>query len=466
MWRAASIRRPSAWSMVYGWAALTAWALASFLVASAPPAAHAQIFLASNPHPGFTVGPLFLRASVSPELGPVTVDILWSLVLPPGRSAAEVAQDLYLFWPGPVVGRETAGKPDPDLARYVEARGFTVIDEGQVALLAHGVRQMGRDVAADPPAGGAPFVTFVREGGPLGLTAPATYVRIPWTPRLANRDWLMNLRLTLRNAITPRKAGWFENVFWGERHLVSISFNDVRHQALFPMYLEHRDRVVRLADEPSQILINFPHSDRLKIDEVSPPSSSRRLSESLESTEVVSLFLDRSEGITPQVLTVQFGYFSGVQAWAPVLIPTLFFVLGNLAGVLVRTVAERLGKSLAGRVHFGPPSERGGGRQSGVVLSREVLARIVPGTTTADEVRRLCGPDTEQLEKLAAPDRRTLVYRGRRVVPQPRRTFGWLTTVGAWDVEDHEVEIELEREVVKDLQARVRRSRLERVEGG
>ena len=440
-----------------------AWILAAHLLCAGPSAAAAQVFLAGRPEPAFTIGPLFLRADVGPQRGPVTVDVLWSLVLPPGRSAV-AAQDLYLLWPGAVTGDAALGRPDPELARYVEARGFAVIDEGRLPLLAQSIQQMGRDLPPERVPGGASFVTFVRQGGPLGLTAPATYVRIPWNPKLGDRRWMMDLRLTALDLIQPRKASWLENLFRGPRYQLSLSFNDVRSRALFPMYFEHRDRVVHLAEEPSQILLEFAVADRLKIDEVSPPSAHRRLSETLENTEVVSHFLDPSEGLSPQVLTVQFAYFSGVQAWAPILIPTLFFVLGNLAGVLVRTVADRLGKRLAWRVRFGPPRVDGGSRQTGVILSRETLARLVPGATTYDDVLRICGPEVEQFEQMAAPDRRTLLYRGRRVVPQRRRTFGWLMTVGVWIVEHHEVEIELERDVVADVRARVRRSRLDHPE--
>lgn len=440
------------------------WLLGALLVCGAPAAAQAQLFLATSPGPAFSIGPLFVRASVSPDLGPVTVDVLWSLVFSPGHEPGAVAQDLYLLWPSAVTGDATVRKSDPDLVRHVETRGFAVTDEGRLPLLAQSVQQMGRDLPPEPVAGGAPFVTFVRQGGPLGLTAPATYIRIPWTPKLASRDWLMNLRLTVPDLVRPKKASWVEEVFGGHRHLLSISFNDARSRALFPLYFEHRDRVVRLADEPSQLLINFASADRLKIDEVSPPSSSRRLSESLENTEVVSYFLDRSDGISPQVLTVQFAYFSGLQAWAPILIPTLFFVLGNLAAVLVRSVADRVGKRLAGRVQFGPPGSGSGGRQTGVILSRETITRIVPGATTYAEVLQLCGPDAEQVDKLPSPEPRTLVYRGRRVMPQGRWTFGWLTTVRLWNVEHHELEIELDRDVVTDVKARVRRSRLDRFE--
>src|SRR3970282_1048851 len=190
-------------------------------------------------------------------------------------------------------------------------------------------------------------------GAPLGLTGPATYTRIPWAPEAANRVWLMDLRMTLNGLLKPKRVSWIEDLFWGPRHLISIGFNDVRPRAVFPIYLEHRDRVVRLAADPSQLGVNFADADHLQIDGGFPRTRSRRLSESLESTEVVSLFLDKSEGLTPQVLTVQFGYFSGLQAWTPILIPLLFFILGNAAGPLLARVAMRLGKNVVSRVRVG-----------------------------------------------------------------------------------------------------------------
>ncbi|HEU5322718.1 MAG TPA: hypothetical protein VFX28_18065 [Methylomirabilota bacterium] len=434
-----------------------AWALAALLVAAGPAAADAQVFMASRPHPPFTVGPLFVRASVGSSLGPVEVDVLWSVVVPPTRAGADVEQDLFLLWPSAVRPVPGLGPPDAALARYVRERGFDVIEEGRVALLAENLYADGP--AAVPERGGAPFVTFVRGSSPLGLSAPATYVRLPWSPRFVNRTWIMDLRLTVPGLVRAKASSWVEDVFWGRRFLVSVSFNDVRHRAVFPLYFENRDRVVRLADDPSQLLINLAEVDRLKVDEVFPPNSSRRLSESLETTEVVSLFLDRSEGLTPQVLTVQFAYFSGVQAWAPVIIPVLFFLLGNVAGGVLRTLAEKASRRLAGRVEFGrPKAERE--RQTGVLLARETVAKLVPGETTYADVLRLCGADVEESQRLHTPDRRTLVYRGRRLVPRRRQVFGWLATVKHWDVEDHEVVIELEQDRVKDVQARIRRARL------
>jgi hypothetical protein len=429
-------------------------------VLAVPTAGHAQVFLASRPAPTFTIGPLFVRANVGPQRGPVVVELLWSLVVPPGATAA-AAEDLYLLWPGTVTDRPGAGPPSPELARYVESRGFAVVDEGRLPLSA-------RNVAADSPAevvaGGAPFVTYVGQGGPLGLTTPASWIRIPSSPKLADRRWMLELRLSVPDLTRPRPASWLERLFWGPRYRVALGFHDLQSRALFPMYLEHRDRVVRLAEEPSQILLNFSQANRLKIEDVAPAAAHRGLSETLENTEVVSHFLDPSEGLSPQVLSVAFAYFSGLQAWAPVLIPTLFFVLGNLAAVVVRTVADRIGRLLAGRLRFAPPGADGGARQTGVVLSRETLARILPGVTTYADVLRLCGPEVEHTAELNAPNRRTLVYRGRRLVPQRRHSFGWLMTVRAWTVEHHEVEIELAGDVVADVRARVRRSPLERSE--
>jgi hypothetical protein len=95
-----------------------------------------------------------------------------------------------------------------------------------------------------------------------------------------------------------------------------------------------------------------------------------------------------------------------------------------------------------------------------VILDRDTLTRIAPGTTTYQEVLQLCGHDVEERVTLAEPDRKTLVYRGRRIIPHHRRLAGVLAAVTYWDVEDHEVEIIVERDVVRDVQAHVRRSRL------
>jgi hypothetical protein len=435
-----------------------AWILVMLLLAaSAPGAAWAQVFLASKPNPEFTIGPLFVRATVTPDRQAVTLDVLWSLSIPPRTSGAAIEQDLYLLWPNAVDGDTASGPPDPALAAYVKSRGFTPIAEGRLPLLAKSLYRIGDELPPEPVRGGAPFVTFVRQGGPLGLTSPVTYVRIPWTPLLANRTWQMDLRMELTDLIKQRKATWIEDLFWGPQQALSLTFDDVRPRALFPLYFERRDHVVRLGDDPSQLMVNLSDADHVKIHDVYPGSARRRLSDTLDSTEEIALFLDASEGISPQVLTVQFGYFRGMRSWAPVLIPIAFFALGNLAMPIFMSIVRRVSAALKGRVQFGPGRAE---RETGAVLSRETLARIVPGQTTYEQVLRYCGPEAEEHEQLTAPGRRTVIYRGRRVVPQGRRRLGWLATVSRWSIEEHEVEIALDRAVVTDVQARVRRTPL------
>jgi hypothetical protein len=423
------------------------------LLASAAPA-RAQLFFAARPESGWRVGPLMLRASVGPEVGPARVSVLFSVVLPAGRSAQP--QDLYLLWPGEVEREPRLGPPEPALARSVEALGFDVIGEGRLPLFAQSLASVPDRPSVQGVAGGAPFVTFVQTGGALGLSPPATWIRIPWTPRLVDRSWLMEVSLLSRALIKPRAATWVEEVVLGRRHVFSMSFNEVRDRPLFPMYFAHRDRVVRLADAPAEMAVNFADAGHLKIDEVYPLNSLRRLSETLESTQIVSLFLDTSEGIAPQQLTVHFGYFSPVQGTLVVVVPLVLLVLGYAAGPLVgRLVAEGV-RHAAGRLHLGWARER----QTGTVLGPDVIRRIVPGETTFDELVRLCGPELEVRERLGVPARRTVVYRGQRVRPQTRRLIGWLAAVRHVEVERQEVTVELDGDVVRDVQADVRRWRL------
>jgi hypothetical protein len=427
---------------------------------AAPGAAYGQVFLATQPKPEFTIGPLSVRANVGPRHGPIEVSVLFSLVVPATVKVDALAQDLYLLWPGEVDGELVPGAPDAELRRTVEGRGFQVTREGRLPLAARAIYSGPNRAKPEPIAGGAPFVTYTREAGPLGQGTPASWIRIPWTPRLVDRTWLIELRMRLTGLRRQKQATWLENSLWGERHVITLSFNDVRTRATFPMYLAYRDRVIHLADDPSQLIINFADAEHLKIHEVYPGSSQRRSSETRQATEIVSAYLDPSEGIRPQVLSVQFGYFTGWKAWSPLLFATLFFVLGNLAGPLVTMLVKTVGARLQGRIQIGPSSGAPGQRETGTIIPREALARIAPGETTHAQVLDLCGPDPEERERLSEPGRRTLVYRGRRVAPFRRRRFGWLSTVNRWDIEHHEVEIELEGDRVLDVQAQVNRSRL------
>ena len=397
---------------------------------------------------------------MTPKLGDVAVEILWTLNPPSNQSAADLEQDIYVLWPGEVAGEPSVGQPDPKLERYITDRGFTAIDSGRVALSARSAYELETAAPPEPIRGGATFVTFVRQGGALGLTSPATYIHVPWHPKMTNRAWLMSLRFQARGMLKPKPATWMEATFWGRRNRFELTFNDVRPRAVFPLYFESRDRVLRLADDPSQLVMLFAHAGHVKVDEITPGTAVRRRHESLEETEMISRFLDTSEGMAPQALTVQFGYFSELQSWAPIAIPIVFFLLGNLLRPPLQTIGAKIVRVMSAHLAFGPL--RGNvERQTGVILSREQVAKIVPGETTKAEVLALAPGPPEEFEQLHAPAHRTLIFRGRRLFPHRSRKFAWLTAVDGWDVEEHEVEVELEHELVRKVQARVRRAELD-----
>ncbi len=67
--------------------------VALLFLCAMPDRAPAQVFIASRPQPEFTIGPLFVSASVRNKdvagaPGPLTVTVAWSLSLPPRRSAS------------------------------------------------------------------------------------------------------------------------------------------------------------------------------------------------------------------------------------------------------------------------------------------------------------------------------------------------------------------------------------------
>ena len=282
-----------------------------------PAAATAQVFLATQPEPAFTIGPLFVRASVTPALGPVTVDVLWSLAVPPTRSALGLEQDLYLLWPGSVRGD---GPPPADrrLAEYVGSRGFAVVREGSLAFSEQDLYPPPDGTRTERPIGHVPFVTFSRHGlRAVDAVSTASYIRIPWTPALTNRVRLVRLRMIVDDLIRRQPASWVQEALWGPRQRLSIGFDDVREQTIFPVYLENRKRVVRLADEPSQLLVRFTEADSLRIDEVFPPSSGRRPGSAGRGTEIVSLFLDASQGLVGPMATMLHATMGWIwRAWA------------------------------------------------------------------------------------------------------------------------------------------------------
>src|SRR5262245_25376981 len=92
----------------------------------------AQVFLASKPEPEFSVGSLFIAATITKALGATPIDVQWSIVLPAKRTAGDIAQDLYLLWPDAVTSPTPDGRPDPDLERMVAGDAMTIVRSGRL----------------------------------------------------------------------------------------------------------------------------------------------------------------------------------------------------------------------------------------------------------------------------------------------------------------------------------------------
>jgi hypothetical protein len=67
-----------------------------------PAGAYGQVFFGSQPKSGLIVTPLFILAGVSPDTDGVAIEVMFSVLIPPGKSALDFEQDLYLLWPGQV----------------------------------------------------------------------------------------------------------------------------------------------------------------------------------------------------------------------------------------------------------------------------------------------------------------------------------------------------------------------------
>ena len=430
-----------------------------------PAAASAQVFIASRPHPDFWIAPLSIianvdRKDVGDHPGALMLQLSFSVAPPPARDPSEIAQDIYLLWPGELVGQDGADGADPTLARQVEGAGFKVLVHGRVPFAARSRAQMGTGAGAAgrKSLGDAFFVTFARPEGLVRGARPASYIRIPWKSEMASLDWVPRLDLAAKGAITPRRVSWLEETFWGRRHIITLSFGDVGYSSLYPFYFGNRDRVIPLAPDFSRLAVNFAEASHLKIDEVVPTTASRRMSETRENTETLSIPLLAADGIVPQTLKVQFVYFRGRLPWRPILLSALLLGLGNLTGPIIGNLVRKAARTLRGRIHVGRGEATG--REKGRVPSAETLARIRTGETTYPEVMRLAGSDPEEEQRLPSGEIRAVIYRGQRMVPHRGRRFGWFATVSHWDVEQHEVQIDFEQERVRDIQARIRRTRL------
>jgi hypothetical protein len=434
-------------------------ALVSVLVLclAGPAGAEAQVFLASQPHPEFAIGPLFVALNVKPGLGPVGVTLSWSLTARPGRRASGIGQDLYLLWPGELTEGTVPGPAEPAMIASIETRGFTVTSSGRLALGSRDRMQMGTGVTPTPLSEVASFVTFVRSTGPTAQLGAGTYIKIPWTPKLGDPLAVTVLAMSFRGLVSPKPATWFEEAFWGRRWVLTAGFGDVGSLVLplYPLYFEHRDRVVPLAREYSLVVASFSDADHLRIEEIGPASATRRPSRVRAGSEIVTMPLAPLEGIAPQLLKVQFSYFSGAIAWRPILVSVVLLALGNLAGFIL--LSRDVSQFLRTRLHVRRRAEPEFARAVGGPLPPALAERIVPGSTTEGEVRALCGRPDEEGHRRGPGQRRMLVYRGVRRLPWPRHAVGRLTTVAHWEEEQHELEIELDGDRVSSVQSRLRR---------
>ena len=430
-------------------------AIASLVLLATAGAAQAQVFLSSAPHPEFTVAPLFVSTSVSRAGTPPHLNVFWSLSFAPGAPQAPPSHLLFLL-PFAVAEPATPLPGDPELATYVTTRGFTLDRQGAIPLIARNRTDMG---SGRPPhtVAAAPYVTFVRDSAARGRSRPASLIRIAWTAQLASPDWLVGIDMVVASLVRPKPASWYEDAFWGPRYVASVGFGDLRHTALYPLYFELRDHVVPIGRDFSLLTINLADADHLRIDQLTPATATRQPSESRRNTEQVSMPVAGGEGITPQIVRVNYSYFSGRFEWRPIVISLLFLIVGNITGPIVVPLVKRFGRALRARVHVGDAPAR----ERGVVLAMDTLGRLRPGESTYEDVVRLCGSEYEEQRHFGGNARRTLTYRGERLVPHRRYRVGRLASVDRWDLEVHEVAVELQDDRVADVQSRVRRGRWE-----
>ena len=242
------------------------------LLACAPPA-EAQVFLSAEPHPEFTIAPLFVNASITQSGAPSRLGVFWNVAVEPGSRKPPPAY-LSLLLPFTITEPGPRATGDAALTRYVTERGFTLVREGAVPIAARNRTDMGSGRPTQS-IGVAPYVTFVRDSPTRGRSRAATLIRIPWTSHLASLDWLVGLDMLAPDLIRRKPASWYEDTFWGERHIASLSFGDLRHQALYPLYFEQRDRVVAIGRDFSMLSINFGDANHLRIDQLTPPTANR-----------------------------------------------------------------------------------------------------------------------------------------------------------------------------------------------
>ena len=141
------------------------------------------------------IGPLFVRASVAPDLKPVVVEILWSVAVPPAPDGRSTSSRICTC-SGPAGSSPTAppGRPIP--------RSSASSRSADSASSKSGAAAAGRPAPVPPRDRRSPRCASPaghRSSPSCGTTArsgsrpPATWVRVPWTPLMANRAYLMSL---------------------------------------------------------------------------------------------------------------------------------------------------------------------------------------------------------------------------------------------------------------------------------
>ena len=405
--------------------------VAAFLCAAivVPASGRGQVFLASQPHPAFTIGPLFLVASVAPGQPNVTVNLSWSLTTGPVTSKADIAQDLYLLWPAEIAEATAPGAAEPQLVREMERRGLTVVNSGRLVLRSRDRLQVGTAAPGEPLSVTPSYVNFTRPAAQAGVVS---YIKIPWTASLADQLSIVTLSLPLRGLLAQKAGTWLEDLFWGPRQVVTVGFGDLGPPVLglFALYYERRDRIIHLARDYSLVIANFADSDHLKIEEISPPSAVRRGSRLRAGGEVVALTLLPSQDVAAQSLRVQYHYFTGRINWRPIVISALILLATNLGGtfMLSTEVHRRIRRSRRARRRFEAAAASANG-----LPSRESLVNLIPVGTRYDEVVARFGRPDEEHERLTPPGRRTLLYRGGN------------------GHEQHEVAIEIDDDRVREI---------------
>ncbi|HYS16006.1 MAG TPA: hypothetical protein VET45_03705 [Candidatus Binatia bacterium] len=373
-----------------------------------PVPGHGQVFLASRPHPDFMIGPLFVVASVSPGTPDVTVNLSWSLTTGPVTRKANIEQDLYLLWPAEIVEATAPGAADPQLTRELERRGLSVVGSGRLVLRSRDRMQVGTAALGEPVSVTPSFANFTRPGSQSGVV---TYIKIPWTPSMADPISIVTLVLPFRGLLVAKAGTWLEDLFWGRRQVLTAGFGDLGPPALglFALYYERRDRIVHLARDYSLLIANFGDSDHLKIEEISPPTAVRRQSRVRAGGEVVALTLLPSQDVATQSLRVQYHYFTGRINWRPIVISAVILLVTNFAGVFMLStdVSRRIRRRRRARRRFEAAAASVNG-----VPSRDSLVTLIPAGTRYDEVVARFGRPDEEHERVTPPGRRTLLYRG------------------------------------------------------